>query len=199
MPDQTIYEVMYPYCRGELLAFVTNAIRDIESFDNFLARLLEQFIPSRQICQLRQRDMKGCYLLQSIRDASMMLRTRENEAQVVERIVEELKSAQSARFVFQAPPSSLLQLEQQAVVDRNIAYAGQTRTVQSSAVTFGVIESHLKPGNSRYSHSDSRRTSRSGKPVVCFYCRKPGHIQKRCSFRLAQLRKSDRPVATDKP
>jgi hypothetical protein len=33
LSDQTIYEVMYPYCRGELLAFVTNIITTRESFE----------------------------------------------------------------------------------------------------------------------------------------------------------------------
>jgi hypothetical protein len=53
MTDPTIYEIMYPYCRGELLAFVTDAITTIESFETFHARLLGQFVPSRQISQLR--------------------------------------------------------------------------------------------------------------------------------------------------
>jgi hypothetical protein len=33
MTEPTIYEIMYPYCRGELLALVTNAITARESFD----------------------------------------------------------------------------------------------------------------------------------------------------------------------
>jgi hypothetical protein len=52
MPDQTIFEIMYPYCRGELLAFVTNTLTVRESFEHFHARLLGQFIPARQIPQL---------------------------------------------------------------------------------------------------------------------------------------------------
>ena len=69
-----------------------------------------------------------------------MLCIRENEAEVVERIVEGLTPAQCTCFVFQASPSSLLQLEQLAVVDRNIACVDQTRTFQSMAVTVGVVK-----------------------------------------------------------
>jgi hypothetical protein len=33
MTEPTIYEIMYPYCRGEILALVTNAITAMESFE----------------------------------------------------------------------------------------------------------------------------------------------------------------------
>jgi len=206
MTDLTVYEIMYPYCRGELLAFVTDAITAIESFEIFNARLLGQFIPSRQISQLRAERYKRVQFegeplatyVQSIRDEALMLRMKENEAQVVERIVEGITPATHARFVFQAPPS-LLQLEQLAVVDRNITYAHQMRTVQSTAVMVGVVESHPKPRDPRSACTQSSWVSRTGKLVVCFYCRKLGHIQKRCFLRLAHLRKSDRPVNTVQP
>jgi hypothetical protein len=47
MPEPTIYEIMYPYCPGELLALVTNAITTMESFDIFHVRLLGKFISAR--------------------------------------------------------------------------------------------------------------------------------------------------------
>jgi len=53
MTEATIYEITHPYCRGDLMALVTNAITARDSFENFLDRLLRQFIPSRQISQLR--------------------------------------------------------------------------------------------------------------------------------------------------
>jgi hypothetical protein len=53
MAERTIYEIMYPCCRGELLTLVTQAITAKESFENFHARALGQFIPSRQMSQLR--------------------------------------------------------------------------------------------------------------------------------------------------
>jgi hypothetical protein len=207
MIDSAISEIVYPYCRGELLAFVTKAITGILSFETFHAQLLGQFIPSRQLSQLRveryervqdEEEPLASYV-QSMRDAALTLRIRETEAHVVERIVEGLKSAQSARFVFQAPPASFRQLEQLAVVDRNIAYADQTRVRQSAAVTVGVVESHTKHPDLRSGGPQSWQVSRPGKSLVCFYCRKPGHIQKRCFLRLTQLRKSDRPAATGQP
>lgn len=59
MTELTINEIMYLYCRGELLAFVMNPIRAREIYENFHARLLGQFIPSRQISQLRAERYKG--------------------------------------------------------------------------------------------------------------------------------------------
>jgi hypothetical protein len=176
MPHQTIYVVMFPYCRGVQLAFVTNATAAMERFENFHARLLGQFIPSRQISQLRAERYERAQFegkpfatyVQSIRDAALMLRIRVNEAQVLERIIEGFTPAQRARFVFQAPPSSLLQLEQLAVVDQNIPYADRTGTVQSTAVTVGVVESHPKLRDPRSACSQSSRVLRPGKPVVCF-------------------------------
>jgi hypothetical protein len=123
--EPTIYEIMYPYCRGELLAVLTNAIAVRESFVSFHARLLRQFIPSRQVSQLRtdkyeRVQAEGTSLatyVQSVRDSALVLRISENEAQVVERIVEGITPIQRARFVFEAPPFTFLQLEQLAVVD----------------------------------------------------------------------------------
>jgi hypothetical protein len=117
-----------------------------------------------------------------------MLRIKEDETRVVERIVEGFTPAQLARFVFQAPPS-LVQLEHLAVVDRNIAHADRTRTIQPTAMTVGMVDEHPKTETPRFVHSQSRRFSRPGKPVVCFYCRKPGHVQSKCFLCLSQLRK----------
>ena len=84
------------------------------------------------------------------------------------------------------------------IVDWNMAYADRTKSVQSTAVTVGVVESHPKPRDPRSACTQSPRVSRPCKPV-CFYCRKPGHIQKRCFLPLAQLRNSDRSIATVRP
>jgi len=45
MSDSAIYELMYPYCRGELLFLVTQAINNKENFESFHDRLLRRFIP----------------------------------------------------------------------------------------------------------------------------------------------------------
>jgi hypothetical protein len=111
MTEQTIYEIMYSYYLGELLAPVTNSITDMESFEFFHVRLLRQFIPSKQISQLRTEKYERVQYegeslatyVQSVRDAALVLRISENEAQVVQRIVEGLTQTQRARFVFQAP------------------------------------------------------------------------------------------------
>jgi len=117
MTESTIYEIMYPCCRSELLAFVTQAITTRQKLENFRASLLGQFIPSRQMSQLRAEryeivQFEGepfATYVQSIRDAALVLRIKENEKQFVERTVEGITSIQRARFVFQAPPASFLQ------------------------------------------------------------------------------------------
>jgi hypothetical protein len=106
----TIYELLYPYCRGELLAFLNQALTGREHF----ARLLRQFIPVRQLSQLRienyervQRDGESLAMyIHAIRDAAVVLRINQSEVEVLARIVEGLTPIQRARFVFQTPPST---------------------------------------------------------------------------------------------
>jgi len=53
MTDCAIYDLTYPYCRGDLLTSVTHAITTGENFEDFHARSLGHFIPSREMLQLR--------------------------------------------------------------------------------------------------------------------------------------------------
>jgi hypothetical protein len=80
--------------------------------------------------------------VQAIKDAALVLRIEESEAQIVERVVEGLMSAQCARFIFQAPPSSFRQLERLVIVDRNIAYADHARKGSKSEVMTAVDPSN---------------------------------------------------------
>jgi hypothetical protein len=110
----TIYELIYPYCKGEILALLTQALMASEPFDFFHARVLNQFIPARLLFQLRieryervQKEGESlANYIQAVRDAALILRIVDTEAQVVGRIVEGLTPTQRARFVFQAPPTS---------------------------------------------------------------------------------------------
>ena len=52
MSDSAIYELMYSYCRGELLCLVTQAINAKENFESFHDRVLH-LIPVREISDLR--------------------------------------------------------------------------------------------------------------------------------------------------
>jgi hypothetical protein len=81
----------------------------------------------------------------------------------------------------------------------NIAYVDQTRTVQSTAVTVSVVECHTASFSSRHSYSQSPTTSKPGRPAVCFYCTKQGHVRERYFLRLAQLRKEEQQAPTSKP
>ena len=136
--------------------------------------------------------------MQSIRDTALVLRTSENEAQVVERIVEGITPTQRARFVFQAPPSSFLELEQLAVIDRKSANADQTRTFQSTAVTAGVVETHPNLG---IQGTLTLRRPRLRDQVNLLFISIAGSrdILKKCFLRLAQLRQQEQPVAISQP
>ena len=175
-----------------MLTYVTQATTTRHRFENFHARLLGQFIHSRQMSQLRAE----CYqrvkfegvpfatYVQSIKDTALLLRTRKNETQVVERIVKVLALIKRDRFVFQAP-TSFRQFEKLVMVDRNIAYADQSRTARSAYVMIGAIESPPEPENPKYSHARTSQSPRSGKAAVCYYCQKTGHIQTRFFLRLS--------------
>ena len=41
--EPTIYELLYPYCRGELLTCLNQALEEREQFDHFHAHLLHHF------------------------------------------------------------------------------------------------------------------------------------------------------------
>jgi hypothetical protein len=83
----------------------------MERFDIFHAWLLGQFIPSRQISQLqtdnyeRVQSDEGSLAIyvQFIRDAALLLCISENEAQVVERIVEGLSRLNVPALFFRLP------------------------------------------------------------------------------------------------
>jgi hypothetical protein len=120
--------------------------------------------------------------VQSIRDAALVLRISENEAQVVERILEALTPTQLACFVYQAPTSTFLQLEKLAVVGRNIKYADHTRKPRSTSVTVSAVECHRKAWNPRFSHAEAPTTSRTGKPVVFSIVGRQDTFRKTASF-----------------
>jgi hypothetical protein len=146
---------------------------------------LHQFLPARQLAQLHienyervQREGESLSMyLQAVRDAASVLRISESEAVVVARIVEGLTPVQRSRFVFQAPRSTFLQLEQLAVVDRNIAYADCTRT-SCTAVCSRAVQPRYTTSASEYSQKRVNKTPVPGKQIVCFSCGKPGHVQK---------------------
>jgi hypothetical protein len=180
-----IYEIMLPYCKGELFAFVMQAISNQEQFDSFHAKMLRQFVPSRQLRQLRMEryervqaegESLAAYV-QAVKDAAAVLRIDEGEKLMVERIVEGLSPTQRARFVFQVPPVCLTELEQLVVLDRNIAYADSVRTRQPAAVTVGMVDIPQQSQTALPSQRPPQRLGRTGGRTTCFYCHKTGHIK----------------------
>ena len=130
----------------------------------------------------------------SIKDAALVLRISEDEEQFVGRIVEGPTLTRFARLC-----SPFCNWRHLTVVNRNIAFADQTRTVQCTAVTVSIVEFHTTSFNSRHSHTQSSTTSNSGKPVVCFRCTKQRRIRERYFLSLAQLRKEEWQAAAAKP
>ena len=80
--EHIIYEVLYPYCQGELLIVLSNALTMKKSFDSFHAPLLQNFITTRQLSQLRTEKYERVQLegeslanyIQAIKDAVLVLR-----------------------------------------------------------------------------------------------------------------------------
>jgi hypothetical protein len=87
--EPTLFE-LYPCCQGELVVLLTQALTLRETFDSFHERVLLQFIPSRQLCQLRvelyervQREGESLSsYIQSVKDATLVLRIQESEIEV---------------------------------------------------------------------------------------------------------------------
>ena len=85
-----------------------------ESFDFFHSRLLHRFIPRRQLDHLRfeiyeRLQEEGESLegyVNAIKDAALVLRINDSEAELVPRIVEGFTSNQRTRLVFQSHPST---------------------------------------------------------------------------------------------
>jgi hypothetical protein len=137
--------------------------------------------------------------VQSIKDAALVLRIEESEAQVVERVVEGLTLVQLAHFVFQAPPSSFKQLESLVILDRNTVYADHARKGTRSE----VMRAALDPRNHDQQIKTSRRNTihmpSSRKTVICFYCQKRGHVQSRCSLWLRNESKLESAERNSRP
>ena len=93
------------------MALVTRAINTRETFENFHARSLGYLIPSREMSKLRiaryeRVQPEGEHFfsyVQAIKDAALLLRLNESEAQVVERVVEGLTPTQRARLFSSLP------------------------------------------------------------------------------------------------
>jgi hypothetical protein len=161
---------------------------------------LKQCVPARQFTQLRsaqyervQREGEALTsYVQSVRDAALVLQINESEAQVVGRIVEGLTPTQRARFVFQPLPSTFHQLEQFVVLDRNLTYADAMRHAPGTTVRAHAVRTTVANSTDRPSQSAPRRDPVSSNPVFCYYCNKPGHIQRNCYARAARNRRRSR-------
>jgi hypothetical protein len=69
------------------------------------------------------------------------------------------------------------------VLDRNITYADQTRNITAGTVPVNAVETHAMTAATRQFQPSSRRNLVTSNAVLCYYCGKPGHIQRYCSAR----------------
>jgi hypothetical protein len=182
-----IYEILYPFCRGDMIESLIKAIKDKETLDQFHDRVLRQFVPNRLLQQLRaekyervQRlDKPLSMYVRAVRDAALVPRINETESQTVARIVEGLTPDQRARFLFQEIPTTFHQLEKLAVVDRNVMYADQTRRGEVAATTKDAGAARdTRTGNS--GHHPVSRTPVGSKQLFCYHCGKAGHLRNSC-------------------
>jgi hypothetical protein len=102
--------------------------------------------------------------------------------------MEGLALIQRARYVFQDPPSTFVQLEHLIVVGCNITYADKTRQLSALVGRAKAVKTASASFVSSHPCSPASKKPVQGKPV-CFYCGKTGHIQQNCFARLAQKRK----------
>jgi hypothetical protein len=189
----TICELMYPYCKGEALALLTQALMAY-------TRILKQFIPVRLFSELRiekyervQREGESLanYIL-AVRNAALILRIVGTEAQVVERIVQGLTPTQRARFVFQTPPTNYTQLEQLVIFDRNITFADVTRKVPAPTEPMRATETLTATATARQVRVPSYEKTTTGNTTICFRCGTSEHIQRYCSVKTKPRRQVSR-------
>jgi len=128
-----------------------------------------------------------------------VLRIYESEAQVMQRVVDGLIPTQHARFIFQTPPTSFLQLERLVIVGRNIAYRDRLRVEPDPEVMIVVAESPVDEYKSGGSGNKRSREPRQRKAVVCFYFRRPRHMQSRCFLLLSQKGKLEHAGESSRP
>jgi hypothetical protein len=185
LSEATTFELIFPHCREELLGAVEQAIRDGKDFEHFPARILRQFIPSRQMAQIRRAMYERVRkegesfsrYIQAIRHAAKFLRIQESETQIVQRIIEGNTPNQRARFVFQTVPSSFKRLENLVIVDRNIEYADQNRKASRLELRQTTEAARKSQSNLEGSPSSRANVYYNKGAVTCFYCQKKVHIQ----------------------
>jgi hypothetical protein len=184
-----IYEIIYAYCRGEILTLVTQAICVKEDFEVFHERILRQCVPPRQLAKLRAERYKRVQAIaepltiyiQSIKDAAAVLRIAETEEEMVAKIVDGFSPMQRARFVFQKTSLSFAELEKLTIVDKNAAYADTIRREQNPTFQVGRVQAHYNHRQGQQDNSPTEQTDRLNKRIVCFFCNKQSHLQRHCT------------------
>jgi hypothetical protein len=111
------------------------------------------------------------------------LRIKELEAQVVQRIIEGLNPTQHARFVFLGPVNIFNDLERLIVVDRNIAFAHQTRERADASSREASVQAKTVDVTSNSPRKGPIKAPTTGKRPVYSHRGKLIHIRRNCFAR----------------
>ena len=147
---------MAKWCLGYAPRFLLHAANLRHGTDNFTS------LPKEGVLRNFLSPFKNPTASAGFEPANLGIRGPHATSAPPKPLVEGLTPTQSARFVFQTPPSTFLHLEQLMVVDRNVMYPDHTTTVRSTVVTVSAVECHPASLNSRHSHTRSPTTSNPG-------------------------------------
>lgn len=190
IPDKTLLEIIYSYCRESLSGRVNAALVASLTFGQFHMDLLRFFVPRRMFDVLKQdlfgrlqgQDESFSAYVNSIKDTATILQLPVSEGEIVANILEGLSPGQRTRFVFQPCPDSLEALDRICVHDQNISFADQSRSRARTSLVFSprvpvAVNNERQPTNFSFPSAPSTAT-----PVTkfCFYCKGTRHFKKHC-------------------
>jgi hypothetical protein len=147
------------------------------TFEQFHSDVLQFFVPRRIFDNLKQ-DLYGRLQREkesfqayasSIRDAATVLRLPVSDQELIDNILDGLSPLQRSRLAFQKRPSSWAEVDRLCIHDQNIFFADSVRPTEAPL---------NRAGTSQFASSPNAQASRPRANLVCFYCKKPGHIRR---------------------
>jgi hypothetical protein len=176
-----ILHILYGSTKGALASRTLAAIQRGDTLDVYHRDVLASFIPSRAMTPLllseyfrpqRPGESLAAYVT-DIREMAAVLGQDGDERSVVQVITEGLHPRERNRLVFWDKPRAYADLDNMCVYARNIAYADEAYTSESTQpLPTRAPASPATPSPARV-------------PPVCYYCHKSGHIRRDCRARAA--------------
>lgn len=183
IPDNDILQILYTFCSGILTEFVNQSITKGSSLSHFHSEFLQTYLPltllNRFITQLvlRPQNTNEPFetYIQDIKFHSEMFQCNYSEAQLVELLVMNSSSPEiRGLFLNSAPPKTF---EDLFIVANKFSQCQTGDFLRSAPAAPPFWRSNA-------SHAGFNSPLPSSKPaVVCFYCKKPGHVIRDCRKR----------------